>query len=150
MAIPYFRSLAVGSAYITQHTPFWSALETMPMREDNHSRELSPARRRQEVAAIMAAGVLRHSRMARKATTHAATESCDSLRNPLGPIRETRPLRPPGYEPDRSRVRIDPSGQAAKVVAIHVTHAVIRSNVPATSSRGFGLYGKVHHVHCIQ
>jgi len=39
--------------------PSSRALEMMPMREDNRSPEIPPARRRQEVAAILAAGVLR-------------------------------------------------------------------------------------------
>ena len=68
----------------------------MPMPEDNRSREISPAQRRLEVAAILAASVLRYRRKARKTVTHSATESCDSSGNCLGPARETRPCVPAG------------------------------------------------------
>ena len=63
----------------------------MPMREDNRSREITSARRRQEVAAILAAGVLRHRRMARKTARSPAQESADSAQIPLGPDSKTRP-----------------------------------------------------------
>ena len=66
------------------------------MREDNAFREISPAQRRQEVAAILAAGVLRHRRMARKTASLPAQESAYSRQNSLGPIRETRPCVPTG------------------------------------------------------
>jgi len=72
------------------------------MHEDNAAREIPPARRRQEVAAILATGVLRYRRMARRTATQAATESCDSSRNPLGPGLDTRlsvPTGSGGYGP---------------------------------------------------
>ena len=53
------------------------------MREDNASREISPTRRRQEVAAILAAGVLRYRRMARKTGSSPAQESADLQQNSL-------------------------------------------------------------------
>ena len=66
------------------------------MREDNRSLEAPPARRRHEVAAILAAGVLRYCRMARKTACSAPQESLDSGQNPLGPARKTRPCVPAG------------------------------------------------------
>ena len=66
------------------------------MRENNRSREISPARRRQEVAAILAAGVLRYCRMARKTACSAAQESVDLQQNSLGPARQTPPCVPAG------------------------------------------------------
>jgi len=66
------------------------------MREDNRSREISPSRRRQEVAAILAAGVLRYRRMARKTACPAAQESADSPQNCLGPVTVSRPCVPAG------------------------------------------------------
>ncbi len=66
------------------------------MREDNRSREISPARRRQEVAAILAAGVLRCLRLARTAACSAPQESADSRQIPLGPARQTPPCVPTG------------------------------------------------------
>lgn len=66
------------------------------MREDNRPREVPPGRRRQEVAAILAAGVLRHRRMARKAACSVSQESADFGQNPLGPARKTRPCVPTG------------------------------------------------------
>lgn len=50
-----------------------------------------PFRRRQEVAAILAAGVLRYRRMAKDSLTHSPTESRDSFGNSLGPVAEPRP-----------------------------------------------------------
>ena len=66
------------------------------MREDNPARKTPPAKRRQEVAAILAAGVLRHRRMAQKAASRSATESCDLPGNSLGRVRQTRPCVPAG------------------------------------------------------
>ena len=66
------------------------------MREDNASREIPPARRRQEVAAILAAGVLRYRRMARKSVCSAAQESADLQQNCLGPATVSRPCVPAG------------------------------------------------------
>jgi hypothetical protein len=68
----------------------------MPMREDNRSREFPAARRRQEVAAILAAGVLRYNRMTRKTACSAAQESADSRQNCLGHTTVSRPCVPAG------------------------------------------------------
>ena len=64
------------------------------MREDKP--EIPPARRRQEVAAILAAGVLRSCRMARKTACSAPQGSSDPGENPLGPADETRLSVPAG------------------------------------------------------
>ena len=61
------------------------------MREDNVS---SPTQRRQEVAAILAVGVLRYRRMARRAACSAAQESAPSGQNCLGPVGVSRPCVP--------------------------------------------------------
>ena len=66
------------------------------MREDNASREISPAQRRQEVAAILAAGVLRYCRMARKTACSTPQESADLQQNSLGPATVSRPCVPAG------------------------------------------------------
>lgn len=66
------------------------------MREDNRSPETQAARRRRDVAAILAAGVLRYRRMARKAACSTSQESANSGQNPLGPARKTRPCVPAG------------------------------------------------------
>ena len=64
------------------------------MREDKP--EISPARRRQDVAAILATGVLRYCRMARKTACSARQESANPGRNPLGPATVSRPCVPAG------------------------------------------------------
>ena len=66
------------------------------MREDNRSREVPPGRRRQEVAAILAAGVLRYRRMARKTACSVPQESAEFPQNPLGPATVSRPCVPTG------------------------------------------------------
>jgi hypothetical protein len=66
------------------------------MREDNRSPETPPAQRRQEVTAILAAGVLRYCRMARKTACPAPQESADSQQNCLGPATVSRPCVPAG------------------------------------------------------
>lgn len=66
------------------------------MREDNASREIPPARRRQEVAVILAAGVLRYCRMARKIACSAPQESANSGQILLGRAHETRLSVPAG------------------------------------------------------
>ena len=66
------------------------------MRKNDGSEEATAIRRRQEVAAILAAGVLRYRRMARKTASSPAQESADSQQNPLGPAPETRPCVPAG------------------------------------------------------
>jgi hypothetical protein len=78
------------------HASVRRALETMPMREDNAAREIPPVRRREAVAAILAAGVLRYRRMARKTASSPAQESADSGQNPLGPATVSRPCVPAG------------------------------------------------------
>ncbi len=65
------------------------------MCEDNRSLEIPPARW-QEVAAILAAGVLRYRRMTRKTASSTAQKSADSTQNSLGHARETRPCVPTG------------------------------------------------------
>ena len=85
------------------------------MREDNRSPETPPAKRRHKVAAILAAGVLRYCRMARKTNTASGIAACstpqesaDSGQNLLGPARKTRPCVPAGSggydarEPEKS------------------------------------------------
>ncbi len=59
------------------------------MREDNP--EITPAQRRNNVAAILATGVLRYARMAKKTACSAAQESANSGRNCLGPTRKNPP-----------------------------------------------------------
>ena len=66
------------------------------MREDNAAREIPPAQRRQEVAAILATGALRYRRMAWKTACSAARGLVDSGDNPLGPADETRLSVPAG------------------------------------------------------
>ncbi len=66
------------------------------MREDNRSPEIPPAQRRHEVAAILAASVLRYCGMARKTACSAPQESADFGQNPLGPATISRPCVPAG------------------------------------------------------
>jgi len=61
------------------------------MREDNASEVIPPARRRQKVVVILARGVLRYSRMARKTACSAAQESAPSAQNCLGCGADSRP-----------------------------------------------------------
>ena len=70
------------------------------MREDNGADDA--AARRRDIAAILAAGLLRHCRTARKSVTSYATESSDSPQNPLGPVSTSRlpmPTGSGGYDP---------------------------------------------------
>ena len=66
------------------------------MREENRSPETPHARRRQEVAAILAAGVLRCRRMASKTASYAFTGSCGSH----GKGGLVRPLVPAAMTPE--------------------------------------------------
>lgn len=53
------------------------------MREDNRPPEMSADQRRQEVAAILAKGVLRHCRLAKLAACPSQGESHENRQNPL-------------------------------------------------------------------
>lgn len=66
------------------------------MRDDNRSPDAPPAQRRQEVAAILAVGVMRYCCMARKTAYSVAQESTNSGQNPLGPATISRPCVPTG------------------------------------------------------
>ena len=57
---------------------------------------MTPEERAIELAAILAAGVLRYCRMARKTACPAPQESAISGQNPLGPATVSRPCVPAG------------------------------------------------------
>jgi hypothetical protein len=72
------------------------------MGEHDGSREIPVAQRRAGVAAILAAGLLRHCRMARKAVTPSLEESSVSSRNRLELPGASRPpvaAGAGGYQP---------------------------------------------------
>lgn len=66
------------------------------MREDNHTPEMAPAERRRAVAAILAAGVIRHRRTTKLGISSAGRKSADSHRNRLELARESRLSVPAG------------------------------------------------------
>jgi len=66
------------------------------MREKSRSPDIPPARRRQEVAAILAAGVLRHRHAAKAAACPALQKSASFSQNCLGSSDGPRPCVPAG------------------------------------------------------
>ena len=66
------------------------------MREHDGTDEVAAARRRRDVAVILAAGVLRHCREAKKAVTPCSGESSESARNRLEPSGASRLSVPTG------------------------------------------------------
>ena len=66
------------------------------MSKNSFVADLTPVRRRQAVAAILARGVLRYRNMARKTDSSPAQESAPSGQNSLGPGTDSRPCVPAG------------------------------------------------------
>ena len=70
--------------------------ETTPMREHDGTDEVAAARRRRDVAVILAAGVLRHCREAKKAVMPCPAEPSESAEICLEPSGTSRLSVPAG------------------------------------------------------